>query len=186
MNPLRVASAVPPPPADRVTAVLGLCEQAGIEFVATVDGNSMTPNLSPGTRVRLRPIARRSLQVGEVIAFEHNRRLIAHRIVRLGRTRASARYVLTRGDARALNDVPVHHDCIIGVVTAKRSDAGWAALQPAAPRGYQYALAALFTALSGGLLDLNPRGAAHFIRLAWRGWALMTGLRRRLTAGAMS
>jgi signal peptidase I len=165
--------------------MLGLCQQAGMDLVATVDGNSMTPSLSSGSRVRLRSVDPQSLQVGDVIAFEHNRRLIAHRIVRLGRTRASRRYMLTRGDAQALNDVPVHNDCIIGVVTAKRGDTDWGALQPAAPRGFKYTLATTFTAVSGGLLDLNPRGAAHFIRWAWHAWALINGLRGRLGAGAL-
>lgn len=170
------------PKADRVTAVLGLCAQAGIEFVATIDGFSMTPDLRPGTSVRLRLVDSSSLRVGDVIAFEHNRQLIAHRIVRLGRTTASRRYLLTRGDARLLNDVPVRDDLIIGVVTAKRVNADWAALDPAGPCGSNYMLSAMFTTMAGGLLDLNPRGAVHFIRWAWRGWALMTALRAKLLA----
>jgi hypothetical protein len=168
------------PRADGVSAVLGLCERAGIELVATIDGFSMAPNLSPGTSVRLRPVDPRSLRVGDVIAFEHNKRLIAHRIVRLGRTTVSRRYVLTRGDARLLNDVPVRDDLIIGIVTAKRIDADWASLDPAGPCGSRDTLSAMFTTMSGGLLDLNPRGAAHFIRWAWRGWTLMTALRAML------
>jgi signal peptidase I len=187
MNPGSAASTRPLPEADSVGAVLSLCEQAGIELIATVDGNSMTPNLSSGSRVRLRPVDPASLRVGDVIAFVHNRRLIAHRIVGLGRTRASRPYVLTRGDARPLIDVPVHRESIVGVVSAaQRSDADWAASQPAALRRSKLLFAAMFASLSGRLLDFSPRGAAHFIRFAWRGWALMARLRGRPGAGATS
>jgi signal peptidase I len=181
MNSLAGSRAGRQPGPEWLTGLLRLCAKSGIELVATIEGFSMTPVLPPGTRVRLRPVDPKYLQSGDVIAFFYQERLIAHRVVRIGRTAASRRYLLTRGDALLLNDVPVSFDSAVGVVTAKRIGIEWVSLGRAGPGGSKYWAAALFTAIAGLLLDLSPGGAVRLIRWASRGRAATAALRATLS-----
>jgi hypothetical protein len=180
MNSLAGTSALRHSGPEQLTGLLRLCAKSGIELVATIEGFSMIPGLPPGTRVRLQPVDPKSLRSGDVIAFLYHGRLVAHRVVRLGRTAASRRYLLTRGDAMLLNDVPVPFDSALGVVTAKRIGVEWVALARAGRRGFKYLISALFTAIAGVLLDLSPDRAARFIRSASRGRAATAALRATL------
>src|ERR1700730_4369757 len=99
----------------------------GTELVATIDGISMTPTIAPGTRVRLRWADRHALRSGDVVAFEYESRLMANRIMDVGRTRASPHCLLTRGDAMLLHDVPVKLNRVIGIVTAQQIAGSWVA-----------------------------------------------------------
>jgi len=163
-----------------VTSLLEFCDKAGAELVATIDGLSMTPGLLPGTRVRLRPADPKSVRPGDVIAFQHNSRLIAHRVVHLGRSAASRGYLLTCGDAMLLSDVPVRGDAIIGVVTAKVVDGDWVPLATARASGRKYRVSVIFTTVIGALLEVSPAAAARLTRWAYRGCAVIAALRATL------
>ena len=163
-----------------VTSYLGFCEKAGTELVATIEGLSMTPGLPPGTRVRLRPADPQSLRLGDVIAFQHDSRLIAHRVVHLGRSTASRGHLLTHGDAMLLHDTPVSCAAIIGVVTAKLVGRDWVPLESAPVNGLKYRIAAMFTAVMGWLLEVSPEAAVRLTRWAYRGCAVIAAVRAAL------
>ena len=163
-----------------VGSLLGLLQKAGTELVATIDGVSMTPTIAPGTRVRLRRADGHILQSGDVVAFEYNGRLVAHRIVRVGRTRASRRYLLTRGDAMLLNDVPVGLDCVIGIVTAQQVAGNWVALGRARAGSFRQGISRMFTAVVGGIFELSPTVAARLTRRTARVCAWMASRRAAL------
>jgi hypothetical protein len=153
--------------------LLGLLQKVGTELVATIDGVSMTPTIAPDTRVRLRCADGHALRSGDVVAFEYNGRLMAHRIVHVGRTRASRRYLLTRGDAMLLPDVPVRLDCVIGMVAAQQIAGDWVALGPARGGSFRQTISGTFSAVIGGVFELSPAAAARLIRWTARvcAWA---------------
>ena len=177
MSPFTTATELRRGPAADVTGFIGFCAKAGIELVATIDGFSMSPGLISGTRVRLRPVDPHALRLNDVIAFQSNGRLIAHRIVHLGRSAASRGYLLTRGDAMLLNDVPVSFASVVGVVSARRSGADWVPLEPARARGARQVISRMFTAVVGPLFDMSPGVAARVIRWTRRGCAVIRALR---------
>jgi len=144
--------------------LLGLLLKAGTETVATIDGVSMTPTIAPGTRVRLAPAVVHELRSGDIVAFEYNGRLLAHRIVRIGRTRASRRHLLTRGDAMLLHDVPVRLDRVIGIVTAQQIAGNWVALGRTGGGTFKQAISGMFTAVVGGIFELSPTAAERLTR----------------------
>jgi signal peptidase I len=150
--------------ANALGSLLGLLQRVGTELVATIDGASMTPTIAPGTRVRLRGADGHTLRSGDVVAFEYNGRLMAHRIVHIGQTRASRRYLLTRGDAMLLPDIPVRLDCVIGTVTAQQIAGHWVALGRARAGGFRQAMSGTFTAVIGGVFELSPSAAARLTR----------------------
>jgi hypothetical protein len=171
-----------------VSGLLGMLRTAGTELVATIDGVSMTPTIAPGTKVRLRCANGCTFRSGDVVAFEYNGRLMAHRIVRIGRTRASRRHLLTRGDAMLLHDVPVRLDCVIGIVTAQQIAGNWAALGRVRDGSFRQAISGMLTAVIGGVFELSPTAAASLTRwtarvCAWtaarRATFRLTGARAR-------
>ena len=147
-----------------VGGLLWMLRTVGTELVATVDGVSMTPTIAPGTRVRLRWAGGHTLRSGDVVAFECNGRLLAHRIVHVGRTRASHDYLLTRGDAMLLHDVPVKLKCVIGIVTAQQIAGNWVALGRAHGRSFRRAISGMLTAVIGVVFELSPPAAARLTR----------------------
>jgi hypothetical protein len=164
-----------------VGGLLGMLETVGTELVATIDGVSMTPTIAPGTRVRLRSADGRTFRSGDVVAFEYNGRLMAHRIVRVGRTRASCRHLLTRGDAMLLHDVPVKLDCVIGIVTAQQIAGNWVALGRARRESFRHAISGMFTAVIGGVFEISPPAAARLTR--WTARVCAWTAARRATLG---
>jgi hypothetical protein len=147
-----------------VGGLLWMLRTVGTELVATVDGVSMTPTIAPGTRVRLRWADGHALRSGDVVAFEYDGRLMAHRIVHIGRTRASRHYLLTRGDAMLLHDVPVKLNRVIGIVTAQQIAGNWVALGRARGRSFRRAISGMLTAVIGVVFELSPPAAARLTR----------------------
>ena len=166
-----------------VSGLLEMLQMVGTELVATIDGVSMTPTIAPGTRVRLRCANGRLFRSGDVVAFEYNGRLMAHRIVRIGRTRASCRHLLTRGDAMLLHDVPVKLDRVIGIVTAQQIAGNWVALGRVRGGSFRQSISGILTAVIGGVFELSPPAAARLTRWTARvsAWTAARGATFRLT-----
>jgi hypothetical protein len=95
-----------------LAAVAALWRKTGRELRARFGGSSMEPALPDGSEVALR--CGEVGAPGDVIAFLAGGRLIVHRIV----ARATdGSWTLTRGDARALPDVPIRDaSAIVGRV----------------------------------------------------------------------
>lgn len=86
--------------------------QTGRLFL-TLRGASMTPELWPGDLLRAQRCAISDVARGEIVVFEQEGRLIAHRVI------AHAECgLLTRGDAAAHADPVVTPDRFLGVVDA--------------------------------------------------------------------
>lgn len=90
---------------------------AGARLRLHVRGTSMIPALWPGESVRVESSNFEELRLGDVIVIARDRQLIAHRIVNL-REGADGLAVITRGDARLHNDLPVLPAELIGVARA--------------------------------------------------------------------
>ena len=74
-----------------------------------VFGGSMAPALMDGQRIELVPLDDAPLRVGDVVACATGPRLVVHRIAAL---RADGQ-VITRGDARGMDDAPQPIEAIL-------------------------------------------------------------------------
>jgi len=147
-------------------AIASLWQRTGREVLARFGGSSMEPTIPPGAEVLLRcggaPCR------GDVIAFVRDDRVILHRVVGLS---AREDWVLTRGDAHALPDVPLRNpEDFVGRVSAVRKG-GELLPVPPPPRSPARWLA---LCCSLPLLRVAPRLAAFEIRalLAFRRWLI--------------
>jgi hypothetical protein len=80
-------------------------------------GRSMTPAIRDGEVLRCEPVRPEAVRVVDVLLYRRRERVIAHRVVRIDRGAAGARFIL-RGDASAGNDAPVGWRQVLGRVTA--------------------------------------------------------------------
>ena len=82
-----------------------------------ITGASMLPVLWPGDVVSVSGRDTMQTQPGEVVVFQRDGRLVAHRVV--GRTTRQGRlHWITRGDSAERDDAPVSHDDLLGRVCA--------------------------------------------------------------------
>ena len=105
----------------RFSAKVDLCRRAlssGDALRLRVSGTSMLPALWPGESVVVTPASIEDLQTGEVVVFAcHHQRFVVHRVV--GRaTAARGAALLTRGDAKLFDDLPVQAGALLGRVSA--------------------------------------------------------------------
>lgn len=108
-------------------AVIHLWSQSGSEYVVTVHGNSMRPILRDGDRVRISP-GSEGYKRGDIVAYQHNGKLITHRLISKGRSGGEIHYLL-KGDNVPRCDPAIHPKMVLGRVTAlKRSDK-WVCLE---------------------------------------------------------
>ena len=85
-----------------LAAVAALWRKTGRELRARFGGSSMEPAVPPGTELLLR--CGETGGPGDVIAFLADGRLVVHRVVARS---VDGSWMLTRGDARVLPDVPI-------------------------------------------------------------------------------
>ena len=101
---------------DRLRGVVTLWKRALREIPARFGGWSMRPTITPGADVLLRCDGTAPLH--EVIAFVRGDQLVVHRVVGISRRWG---WVLTRGDAVAVPDLPiVDRDLVVGRITKIR------------------------------------------------------------------
>ena len=104
----------------RLEALCGLWKATEAEFWVCVTGRSMAPTIPDGSRIRLSCL-QRSVNVGEIVAYQRGHGLVAHRVVALLPDYISGQpHLLCRGDGNAHLDAPVPADWVVGVVTAIR------------------------------------------------------------------
>ena len=120
------AATVPEPAQLRL---LDLVRKTGGEFEVRVQGQSMGDVLPDGSTVRIvvkKEPATRHYDCGEVVVFRSPEgRLVSHRIIDRGRSIFREHYLITRGDACTLCDVPVNVSEVIGAVSHVRTTEGW-------------------------------------------------------------
>jgi hypothetical protein len=148
--------------------ILAILKRTREGLVSTVHGGSMATTLPEGARVRLRFPDPSEIAEGQVVALAVNGRLIAHRVVHLGRSPQSKNYLVTCGDATLLCDVPVHIRSVVGIITERQIGEDWTPLERSSARGWRREVSKVFTILIGRLLDLNVKAAVWTAREALR------------------
>ena len=98
----------------------------------TVLTRSMEPGLPPGTLLVVRPTAKDSLHVGDVVTYQlHSGKpdVVTHRIVRVEASSDGTKRYITRGDANAVADAaPVRPEQVRGRVWYAVPAVGWLAI----------------------------------------------------------
>lgn len=110
-----------PPDEQRLTQVTtDLVDQVVRErghITLTLQGQSMTPTLPPGTRIEVQRCEPAALRPGQVVAFAHTGHIIAHRIMRV-QEEPGGLVLVTKGDrGYYADDTLVPADHIIGLVS---------------------------------------------------------------------
>lgn len=90
--------------------VLDVARSSG-EVRLRVTGASMLPALWPGDLVTVQRRVPSELAVGQVVVYRRDEKLIVHRI-----TRTSGDHLITQGDSRPFDDLPVQASEIVGQV----------------------------------------------------------------------
>ena len=78
-------------------------------------GYSMYPLLTPGTTLLVEPTTPSGCRRGDIVVFESNGKLIAHRITSL-----SDQGFVCRGDATLHDDGLMPHEKLLGIVTGRK------------------------------------------------------------------
>lgn len=85
-------------------------------------GMSMYPTIEDGEKVVVEPVAPAQIKRGDIILYRRHEGMIAHRVVRIARTkqrgRSPQRCFILRGDASDSCDEPVEPERILGKVVA--------------------------------------------------------------------
>jgi signal peptidase I len=100
-----------------LSQVLNQCGEARIR----VSGTSMLPSIRPADVLHIRSVDISDVQPDEVILFEMDRRLFAHRVVRAD-AHGLERVLITRGDMHSHDDPPVAEAQLRGRVEAQLRD----------------------------------------------------------------
>ncbi len=150
---------------EEIRSLARLLKQSAACIESEIRGGSMGDTLPSGTRVNIHCGEQLTLEPGQIIAFLGGARLIAHRLCGRGRHASVRGFLLTRGDATALCDAPVHVDTVLGIVTARRNDGVWQDV-PSAPAASS--LASTMRGLANLLLDVHPALAKLLALVAFR------------------
>jgi hypothetical protein len=97
----------------------------GAEFETSIRGDSMAPAIPAGARLRVRVLQQKAYGRGDIVFSLSDNGFLVHRIAQRPRWGAAMGYLLTRGDACLVPDVPVIKDRVIGTVVAFRSGGDW-------------------------------------------------------------
>jgi hypothetical protein len=107
------------------------------EVPARFGGRSMEPTIRAGDEVLL--CCGVPPEVGAVVAFVHGDRVVVHRCVARSR---DAAWLLTRGDAHTLPDMPVPAGTVIGAIVERETRSAFAAPRESLERRLVLALCA--------------------------------------------
>ena len=90
-----------------------------------IQGFSMYPALRPRDVVEVAPIAKGRVEVGDIVAFQKEKKLICHRLIEIFEE-DSRRWLRTQGDAMASADSPLCPEEVLGrVVSIERRGKTW-------------------------------------------------------------
>ena len=129
--------------------------------VYNVVSGSMTPAIPQGSMVLVKPVEWNSVNPGDVIAFEREGTVVAHRVVAVQREEES---FITKGDANELEDFnPVPFEELIGRVERHVPVLGEVETQLSTLQGKLYLLllvvsGLLFRWLAGKIRTIRNRG----------------------------
>lgn len=96
---------------DRLSAVAAIWRRSGKQLVASFGGRSMLPAIAPGDPLTI-DCTPFEPTPGDVIAFLHEGKVVVHRVI------AAHGWVVTRGDANRLVDLPMRDpSALLGRIT---------------------------------------------------------------------
>jgi len=151
------------PTATEWPAIAELWKRTGRELVARFGGSSMLPTIPPDAELRIRCGDR--AEPGDVIAVLVHDQIVVHRVEARGRG-----FILTRGDAQVLPDVPIRDPAaVMGRVVGIRHGDEWR--DPAL--AHSTVSRTLARAFCIALLRFSPNAGATTV-------AALLALRRRL------
>jgi hypothetical protein len=155
-------------PPDHLAAAAGLWKRERREIVAGFGGVSMLPTIAPGTPLRIR--CGENAVPDDVTLFLHRGQVVVHRLLAV-----RGPWMLTRGDANAIPDLPLALDAVIGRVTGQESAAGWEGL----PQWSESAAQRRARTFATFMLAIGAPVARLAILLLWQLHRLGEALRRR-------
>ena len=138
------------------------------EHLKTIDihlqGGSMSPSIPRGSMIRVQLNHKGGYNPGQIVAFLHAGRIMAHRIHYCGSGKSAKHYFLTRGDATLLPDPPVLVQSLLGPVIAFQKDNEW--VPPGPPlRAYRLMLSSFWLRCIGFILEINVSAAIWLTKL---------------------
>ncbi len=129
------------------TAIALLRSGKPIEIKA--QGHSMYPLLKPGTTLLVEPTTPSGCRRGDIVVFESNGKLIAHRIIAL-----NEHSFVCRGDATQHNDGLLPHEKLLGKVSGRKKQQKTISLTTPRHRLYGRMVLALFPFSAWGFIKL--------------------------------
>jgi hypothetical protein len=168
--------------ARRIRALTERFKRRGDLIESRVEGGSMSGSLPRGSRIRIACTDRGVHAVGEIVAVLFDGRPIVHRVAYRGHWGGARRYLITRGDAPVLPDMPAEIGAVLGPVIAVDAGAGWRPPPAALPRRRPLLSAALLLAFAVAL-EIHPRLARVLRRLMWLCTVRAERLARNLARG---
>lgn len=91
------------------------------EFVLTVKGKSMEPNLKDGNKIRMSIFKGEKIEKGQVVLYERQNNWVIHRILYTV-SKNGKKYYLTKGDNNKFFDFcPIKEDKIIGILQDEKN-----------------------------------------------------------------
>ena len=144
--------------AERLDAAARLWKRDRKVFTARFAGTSMRPTIGPGEEVRVRCGV--GIRPGDVAVCQQGRRILVHRVLFLSRR---ADWVLTRGDATCVPDLPIPVDSVLGTISGLVADDGEHDLPPAPDSWTRRAIGRL----SEVAFNRTPAIGRFFVRSLW-------------------
>src|SRR5215472_3280619 len=96
---------------ERLDAAASLWKKEGRILTACFSGISMEPTIAPGDTVRIH--CGEPVRVGDVAVCQEGTRVLVHRVIAASPERG---WILTRGDATAVPDLPIPTSSVLGRV----------------------------------------------------------------------
>jgi hypothetical protein len=93
--------------AGELAAIASLWKRERRTFTASFGGVSMLPTIAPGAPVEI--VCGDDAKPGEVILFLHRGQVVVHRLIAM-----RGEWMLARGDANPIPDLPIAADALIG------------------------------------------------------------------------
>ncbi len=163
------------PDGEHVLAAAEIWRRGGRQIDARFGGTSMLPSIGPGEPVRI--ACGGAVAMGDVAVLLEARGVLVHRV---GACDARRGWILTRGDACLLPDLPAPMDRVLGRLCGVQRGGLLAAIGPPPDSAARRA----FLAVCLGSLRVSPRAGRAFVRGLWflRRWlfAMPAAVWRRL------
>jgi ribosomal protein S18 acetylase RimI-like enzyme len=140
-----------------LAAVGALWKREGRTIEASFDGASMIPSIPPGMPLRI--LCGQEPLPGDVILFLHRGTVVVHRMI--GQSK-DGNWVLPRGDANPVPDLPIRREDVIGVVKSPM------------PAHAERRVQAAYRTIAARLVD-RPWVARFIIRSMWAGHSAVSG-----------